>query len=114
MGAYEHQGPPTGIGNTGEGGLPRVTALRSIYPNPFNPTVTIEFDLDRQRNVEIIIYDVRGARVRTLVSEVRTAGAHQVVWNSRDNAGSPVATGVYFLRFNSEGKIAYRKLVLLK
>lgn len=112
MGAYEHQGPPTGIDDEGEGSMP--TALRSVYPNPFNPMVTVEFDVVRQQHVEMTIYDLRGKRVRTLVNEVREPGAHRLIWDGRDNGGSRVATGVYFLRFRSDGNTTYRKLVMLK
>ena len=106
------QGPPTGIDD--EPGLPRVTALRSPYPNPFNPVVTVEFDLDRRRNVQITIYDVSGRLVRRVVDEVRNPGTYKVHWNGKTDAGGSVATGVYFLQLRSEGWTAHRKLVMLK
>jgi hypothetical protein len=112
MGAYEHQGAASGVDDARA--VPVVTALRSVHPNPFNPTVTIEIDLDRQRHVEMTVYDSRGRRVRTLVSEVRGPGAHRIQWNGRDDTGVRVATGVYSLRFRSEGTTTVRKLVMLK
>ena len=114
MGAYEYQGLPTGIDDDPEHVIPKVTALRSVYPNPFNPTVTVEFDLDRRRNVQIVIYDVGGRLVRRLVDEVRSPGTHRVRWNGKGHAGNNVATGVYFLVVRSENWNVHRKIVLLK
>ena len=114
MGAYEFQGPPTGIDDDPVLPLPKHTAVRSVYPNPFNPSVTVEFDLDRQRNVQIAIYDVSGRLVRRLLDEVRSPGTYKVRWNGRSDAGSSVATGVYFLRVQSEGWSVHRKIILLK
>ncbi len=111
MGAYEHQGPGTGIEDES---LPKVIALRSVYPNPFNPVVTVEFDLDRRRNVQMMIYDVNGKLVRELVDEVRDPGTHKIRWNGRNETGHRVATGIYFLRFQSEDWVSHRKIVLLK
>jgi hypothetical protein len=114
MGAYEYQGTATGIDDDPANVIPKVTALRSVYPNPFNPTVTVEFDLDRRRNVQMAIYDVGGRLVRRLLNEDRSPGTHRVRWNGRDDAGSSVATGVYFLQVRSEGWSVQRKIVLLK
>jgi hypothetical protein len=114
MGAYEYQGPPTGIDDDPEDALLKTTALRSIYPNPFNPTLTVEFDLDRRRAIQMTIYDVGGRLVRKLLNEVRDAGTHKILWDGRDDAGSSVATGVYFVQVRSEGWSSQRKIVLLK
>jgi predicted outer membrane repeat protein len=114
MGAYEYQGTASGIDDEPGDVIPRVAALRSVYPNPFNPSVTVEFDLERQRSVQITIYDVRGKLVRKLVNEVRSAGTHTVRWDGTDASGRPAATGVYFLRLQSEEWSVHRKMVMLK
>jgi predicted outer membrane repeat protein len=114
MGAYEYQGLPTGIVEDPEDALPKTTALRSVYPNPFNPTLTVVFDLDRRRAVQMTIYHVAGRRVRQLVDEVRGPGTHKVLWDGRDDVGNSVATGVYFLQVRSEEWRVHRKIVLLK
>ena len=103
----------TGIDDDPKQTLPKEMAIRSVYPNPFNPSVTVRFDLDRPRNVEIAIYDVSGRLIRRLGDDFR-AGTHEVRWNGRDEAGSNVATGVYFLRVMSEAWQDHRKVVLLK
>ena len=114
MGAYEYQGPPTGIEDDSESHLPTVTALKAAYPNPFNPDVTVEFDLDRSRHVEVLIYDVKGRLVKKLVDENRNRGAHRVRWEGIDDRGNQVASGIYLLLVRSEGWSDHRKLVLLK
>jgi len=114
MGAYEWDGTVSGVDGDGERPLPTETALRSVYPNPFNPSVTIEFDLDRRSDVEVSIYDVRGRLVRRLMRDARGAGTHRVEWHGRDERGSCVATGVYFVRFRTPAHNDVRKIVLLK
>jgi predicted outer membrane repeat protein len=110
MGAYEFD-PATGIDDVV---LPNSARIRAVYPNPFNPTVTISFELERTRVVRVIIYDIRGKRVRELVSDTRPAGMHEVAWDATDDRGHAVASGVYFVRVQSHGWTEARKLMLLK
>ncbi|MCH8013012.1 MAG: T9SS type A sorting domain-containing protein [Candidatus Marinimicrobia bacterium] len=84
------------------------------YPNPFNPNTTISFDLSEARNVELVIYDILGREVITLISSQHIAGQHKGVWNA-----SNVASGVYFYRLvvRQDGILSYKetkKLVVLK
>ena len=95
--------------------IPDVYTLGANYPNPFNPSTTITYQLPEAGYVNLQIYDLTGKVVNTLVGEFRPAGYHQVVWNGRDNKGTSLATGVYFYRIVA-GK-AYtetRKMVLIK
>jgi hypothetical protein len=93
---------------------PRETTLFQNYPNPFNPTTTISYFLPEQARVDLIIYDVRGRVVRTLVSGIQPAGTRSETWNGRDDAGRRVGSGVYLYRLKA-GKIALtRKMVLLQ
>jgi len=102
---------PTGIV---EAAVPR-THMEQNYPNPFNPTTTITFTLGARGHVELIVYDVAGRRIRTLVSGVRSAGStYPAEWDGRDDGGRPVASGVYFYRLTTRGFVEVRKLVLLK
>ena len=94
--------------------LPTVTALLPSYPNPFNPSTTLEFHLVEPSPVFLEVYDARGAVVRTLVDARRPAGVHRVVWDGRDGMGMQVATGVYFARFVAGDYQMTQKLVLLK
>jgi hypothetical protein len=92
----------------------RVNALGSAYPNPFNPSTTIPFELATAGRVSLQIFDTQGRLVRTLYNEEMPVGTHQAVWNGCDNSGSQVATGVYFVRFATGDYQVTRKLVMIK
>lgn len=84
-------------------------ALRSPFPNPFNPAVTIPFRLSGTARVRIAVYDVTGRLVATLADGPMSAGEHSVVWNARD-----CASGVYLVRAVSGGRTDAKKAVLVK
>jgi hypothetical protein len=92
-------------------GFPRLLAN---YPNPFNPTTTIPFELASRDQVTLRIYDARGALVRTLKNETFPRGVHQAVWDGRDDRGLHVATGVYFVRLVTRDVVTTRKIVMIK
>jgi predicted GH43/DUF377 family glycosyl hydrolase len=84
-------------------------------PNPFNPATTIGFEIPFAARTSLSVYDAAGARVRTLVSDTRAAGAHRVAWDGRDDAGRPAASGLYFARLSVNGAVVDTiKLTLLK
>lgn len=83
-------------------------------PNPFNPVTYVEFVLDRTTPANVRVYDISGRIVRTLVNETLSTGKHRAIWDGRDDRGAAVASGVYVCRLEAEGKIATRKMVLLK
>jgi FlgD Ig-like domain len=93
----------------------RVSAsLAQNSPNPFNPTTSIRFSLPASEFVTISVYDASGRLVRTLVESVQTAGAHDIQWNGRDDAGSAVGSGVYFYRLTAGHYSESKKMVMLK
>jgi hypothetical protein len=95
--------------------LPTKFALLPCAPNPFNPTTTIRYDVAEEGvKVSIVIFDVTGRRVRTLVDGVQPAGRQSAVWDGRDDGGRTVASGVYFYRMNAGRFVQTRKMVLLK
>jgi hypothetical protein len=94
--------------------LSRTFALYQNYPNPFNPETTIHYDLLQNGNVELKITDLLGRQVRELVNEERHAGHHQITWNGLDDAGRPVASGIYLYTLNTEGYAETRKLTLMR
>lgn len=100
----------------GENGAERKRsfALDANVPNPFNPATTIRYSLATATHVELEIYDVRGALVRTLVSGDRPAGEQSVEWNGLSDAGTPMASGVYFYRLHTPEFTQTRKMILLK
>jgi hypothetical protein len=94
---------------------PVADALGQNFPNPFNPSTTIAFDLAKPASVRIGIYDVSGRLVRTLIDGSMAAGSHEVGWNGMNNAGTGVPSGLYFYRMTtSEGFTATRKMILLR
>jgi flagellar hook assembly protein FlgD len=90
--------------------------LGQNYPNPFNPVTTIEYWVPggSRTAVSLVVYDVRGARVRTLVNGEKAAGRYAVVWDGHNDAGAPVASGVYFYRMAAAGFTDTRKMLLVK
>jgi hypothetical protein len=91
--------------------------LGQNYPNPFNPSTKIEYWIPDGRTAEpvsLTIYDVRGARVRTLVDTRQPAGRYRVEWDGRDNSGTPVGSGIYFYRLATSHFSGTRKMILLK
>lgn len=91
-----------------------LTQLTAIQPNPFNPQAKIVFDLAQAGSARLEIYDLRGVRVRSLVSGEQTAGRHEVVWDGRADDGQEAASGVYMARLAAGGHNWMRKLTLLK
>ncbi len=95
--------------------VPMNYALHANRPNPFNPVTTIGYDVPTPGgHVELVIYDVSGRRVRALVANHREPGTHTTTWEGQDDGGTPVASGVYFVRMNAGAFTQTRKVVLLK
>jgi len=94
--------------------------LAQNFPNPFNPSTKIEYWVPGDGGaagaapVSLVIYDVRGARVRTLVDTRQPSGRYRVEWDGRDSAGTPVGSGVYFYRLATSHFSGTRKMLLLK
>ncbi len=94
--------------------LPLVSKLHPNYPNPFNPSTTIRFDLALSGKVQLNVYNLRGQLVRQLVNEELGAGMHRVVWDGRDSHQRSVASGIYFLRLEARDYCHTHKAMLLK
>lgn len=95
-------------------GAPRRTALYANTPNPFNPVTTIPFDLARDAHVQLRVYDVFGRLVRTLVDGSLERKRHRIVWDGVDDAGTPVSSGVYFYRLETDGYTDAHKMIVLR
>ena len=90
-------------------------ALHPCYPNPFNPATTISYDLPEPATVKLVIYDVAGKLVQTLVAgEAIDAGHHEEVWQGRDETGGIAAAGVYFYKLDTGEYSETRRMTLLK
>ncbi len=93
---------------------PAVVSGLEAWPNPFNPTVRITFELDRPVTGELCVYDVSGRRVAVLASGTLDAGLHVLVWGGRDADGELLSSGVYVAKLEAAGISASLKLVMLK
>ena len=94
--------------------VPEAYRLGANYPNPFNPETKIAFDLREATDVRLIVYDVTGREVAVLAEGPMEAGRYEVTWDGRDNAGRPLASGVYVYRMQTEAFTQARSMVLLK
>ena len=93
---------------------PVQTALESNYPNPFNASTQIPYRLTGSGPVRLVIYNVLGQPVRTLVDEVQSAGFHQASWDGKDDLGLDVTSGVYLLRIHAGEQRLVQKITLLR
>jgi len=94
--------------------IPKVFALHQNYPNPFNPVTTIKYDLPKDTHVKIVIYNIIGREVRTLVNEKQTAGYQQIQWNARDNYGKQVSSGFYICVMDAGDFHKSQRMMLIK
>ncbi len=90
------------------------TRIVGAYPNPFNPTTTIKYSIAKDDNVELVVYNIKGQKVRTLVNEKQDQGEHSIVWNGKDDEGHNSASGVYFYRLRSGNHTSTQKLMMIK
>jgi hypothetical protein len=97
-----------------EPAVPTVFHASRPYPNPFNPTTTIAFDLPAGQRVTLAVYGLDGRRVRTVLAAVLPAGRHTVRWDGRDQGGRAAASGTYLYRLEAGPWSATGKLELIK
>ena len=94
--------------------IPGEFALHPNFPNPFNPTTMIAYDLPDASDVQLDIYDLMGRNINTVVNKNQSVGRHFVIWNANDYLGNQVSAGVYLYRLQAGNKIFTRKMVLMK
>jgi hypothetical protein len=95
-------------------GSPAASRLLRNYPNPFNPNTKIHFNLKRDSQALLRVFDAQGRLVRTLVDSYLAAGSRTVEWNGQDDRGVAIASGTYFLRLEAAGDFQARTVTLLK
>jgi len=94
--------------------LPLDYALSQNFPNPFNPSTTIEYGLPEDSNVSLIIYDLRGNTIQVLDSGMKSAGWYEIIWNGQTNDGRTISTGLYFARIVAGDYSQVIKMLYLK
>ena len=93
---------------------PESCRLNQNYPNPFNPRTTIQYALPAARQTSLLIFDIKGNMIKTLVSKPQTAGWHESSWDGMDNSGHAVATGLYLAKLQSGASTQTIKMLFLK
>ena len=93
---------------------PNEFMLYTAFPNPFNPSTTIRFDLPEDSFVTINVYDMVGRHVKTLLNNNMPAGRRSIVWDSTNNLDQPVSAGTYFYTINTGEYSQTKKMVYLK
>lgn len=88
--------------------------LMGNYPNPFNPVTAIRFSLPEAETVSLMVYDIRGRLVRTLVNERLDSGVHEIVWHGDTDNGKSAATGIYLCRMKAGSYTDVRRMILMK
>ncbi|NOZ62406.1 MAG: T9SS type A sorting domain-containing protein [Calditrichaeota bacterium] len=107
--------PMTGVHPVNKMNTPAQFELEQNFPNPFNPTTSIVYQLNTEQAVTLGIYNMLGQKVRTLVSnQVQTAGSYKVQWDGCNEVGVYAPSGVYFYRLQAGDKIQSRKMLLIK
>jgi len=94
--------------------LPEEFALGQNYPNPFNPSTQIRYALPVQSKVTIVIYNMLGGKVRTLVNDYQDAGYRNILWNATNDIGAPVSAGMYIYTIQAGSFYQAKKMILLK
>ncbi len=94
--------------------IPVLFELSNAYPNPFNPTTTLQFKIPVSNNVKVEVFNIMGQKVRTLINGMKSAGTYTLTWDSRNDAGQKVSSGMYFVHMEASHFNATKKAILLK
>jgi len=94
--------------------VPREFKLYQNSPNPFNPTTTITYNLPKQAKVELVIYNMLGQKVKTLVNGYQPAKQYKIRWDGTNEYGVKVASGIYIYQLRSDNNLATKKMILMK
>ena len=113
IGAFEYSGTTSLSTEEDIGLLPKSFDLRS-YPNPFNPSTVVRYDVPQACNVELQVYDISGRQVARIDSGYRSAGTHTISWNARDDKGRQIASDIYLLHIQAGNYSKTIKMMYLK
>jgi hypothetical protein len=94
--------------------IPAAFKLFPNYPNPFNPTTIIEYEVPTPCRIRLVIYDLLGHQIKTLADTRQPAGHFQIIWDGTNDQSLPVAAGVYFCRMTAGDYVKIIKLALVK
>lgn len=92
----------------------KVTTLKNAFPNPFNPVINISYDIAIAGHVNLAIYNLKGQKIRTLVSESKAPASYQSTWDGKDSSGRTVSSGSYLIKMQAPGFDTTRRITLMK
>ena len=84
------------------------------YPNPFNPTTNIAFEIAESGKTKVEVFNVKGQKIKTLLNENMEIGEHSVIWNGNDSNNKRVSSGIYFYKISINGQQKINKMLMLK
>ena len=113
MGAFGGSNSAIWVDNDDDATIPSMEKI-SVYPNPFNPNCKISFNIEKQSDVKIGIYNVKGQLVKNIERSEMAVGQHSIVWNGKDNANISVSSGVYYFKVEMNKSTGFTKALLLK
>ncbi|MBN1292923.1 MAG: T9SS type A sorting domain-containing protein [Candidatus Latescibacteria bacterium] len=113
-GGASHYIPENVITSTPNSNLPKPVSILTNYPNPFNPSTTIEFSTTGAGFVSLSVYNLSGQKIRELVADLKPAGTHSVIWNGRDESGNQVSSGIYIYQLRAGDVVRSNKMMLMK
>ena len=105
---------PVSIGEGNDAELPISFELKQNFPNPFNPSTKITYQISEAEKVNLEIYNALGEKVRTLVNDTKDSGQYEVIWDGKNQAGNDLSSGVYFYRLDAGKNVKVMKMVLLR
>lgn len=94
--------------------LPNAFSISNAYPNPFNPTVNIDFEIPEVSDIDILIYNILGQEVYTHTQHISAPGKYQFQWHGTTKIGTPISSGIYFINIHHNSKIYKQKITLVK
>lgn len=95
--------------------VPEKNALFQNYPNPFNPTTSIKYQVESMKHIKLVVFDILGREVATLVNQKQSPGTYEVIWDARHGGSSALPSGVYFCRMSVDNQwFETRRLILMK
>lgn len=106
--------PFSQLSTENEGAIPQKISLRQNFPNPFNPSTSISYDINKESSVKLTVYDLLGSEIIQLVNQTEQPGIKVVQWDGRNNKGELVNGGVYLYKLEIGDYIETKKMVLLK
>ena len=93
---------------------PNIFLLKQNYPNPFNPKTTIEIELGVSEHIRLVVYDINGRQIKEIANGLYNEGSHSFTWDSKDDYGNSVSSGMYIYSLISNDNISNQKMLLLK